>query len=132
LVDAKRLQEITMTSSIRIDPDKSLLFITDPQIGDVPEFVPGVPMLSTSSCIQVAYLMWQDGETDVTLGPAGDVDPGGPPAFDSQLDTPNRSVIVCNIYREIALSEPVRNTRTRVRIWLNRLRWPDRVIVGLD
>jgi hypothetical protein len=80
-----------MTSSIRIDPDKSLLFITDPQIGDVPEFVPGVPILSTSSCIQVAYLMWQDGETDVTLGPAGDVDPGGPPAFDSQLDTPNRS-----------------------------------------
>jgi hypothetical protein len=76
--------------------------------------------------------MWQDGETDVPLGPAGDVDPGGPPAFDSQLDTPNRSVIVCNIYREIALSEPVRNTRTRVRIWLNRLRWPDRVIVGLD
>jgi hypothetical protein len=121
-----------MTSSIRIAPDNSLLFITDAQIGDVPEFVPGIPILSTSSCIQVTCLMWQEGETDVTLGPAAEVDPGGPPAFDSQMDTPNRRVIICNVYREVALSEAVRNTHTRVRIWLNRLREPDRVIVGLD
>jgi hypothetical protein len=121
-----------MTSSIRIAPDNSLLFISDPSMGDPPEFVPGVLILSTSSCIQVGCLMWQDGKTDVTLGPAGEVGPGGPPAFDSQLDTPNRSVVISNVYSEIALSEPVRNTRTRVRIWVNRLREPDRIIVGLD
>ena len=121
-----------MTSSIRIAPDNSLLFISDAEIADGPEFVHGVPILSTSSCIQVGCLMCQDGETDVTLGPAGEVNPGGPPAFDSELDTPNRRVTISNIYREVALSEPVRNTRTRVRIWVNRLREPDRIIVGLD
>jgi hypothetical protein len=68
----------------------------------------------------------------VTLGPGGEVDPGRPLAFDSQLDTPNRWVTISNVYREIALKEPVRTTRTRVRIWVNRLREPDRIIVGPD
>jgi hypothetical protein len=76
-----------MSKSVRNAPPNSLIFISDPDLGVIPEFIPGVPILSTASCISVAYLMWQDGETNVTLGPASEVDPGHPPAFDGNLET---------------------------------------------
>jgi hypothetical protein len=121
-----------MSSSKRIAPLNSLVFISDPDFGVVPEFVPGIPILSTPSCISVGYLMWQDGLTDVTLGLAHDVDPGQPPAFDGNLETPNRAVVVLTLDDPLVLRQPVRNARTRVRIWVNRLQQADQVIVGVE
>jgi hypothetical protein len=132
LAKAEWIEEVNHTSAIKIAPPNSLLFISASDIADAPELVLGVPILSTSSCISVGCLMWQDGETDVMLGAAAEVGPQHAPAFDSQLDTPNRRVIISKVYSEIALTEPICNTRTRVRIWVNRLPGSDRIIVGLN
>ncbi len=72
-----------------------------------------------------------DGETEVTLGSADDVDPGQSPAFDATLDTPNRAVVVWTVENETVLSAPVPDTETRVRIWVNHPTEPDRIIIGL-
>lgn len=48
---------------------------------------------STRFCIAVGCLMEQDGPTRVTLGPEREVNPGGPPAFDQVIETPNRTVL---------------------------------------
>jgi hypothetical protein len=121
-----------MAITVRIAPTNSLLFISDRNGGIGPEFLAGRLILSTSSCISVGCLMWQDGETEVTLGLAREVDPGVVAAFDGPLETPNRVVVVWTVEGEIVLKASVPATRTRVRIWVNRPAEPDRVVVGLE
>jgi hypothetical protein len=65
------------------------------------------------------------------LGPATELNPGEPPAFDGMVDTPNRAVVVSTVQRETVLETRVPDTRTRVRIWVDEPVEPDKVIVGL-
>jgi hypothetical protein len=120
-----------MAKFARVAPPNSLLFISDSSDGLGPEFIPGQLILSSPSCISVGCFMWQDGQTDVTLGDAHEVDPGGSAAFDGLLDTSSRAVVVWTVERETIFDTPVPNSRTRVRIWVNRPVEPDKVIIGL-
>jgi len=121
-----------MIKSIRIAPSNSLLFISDPNGGEAPDPVRGALVLSTPSCISVACLMWQDGETEVSLGSDVGVHENWIVAFDGMLETPNRSVVVSTVEGNAVLEAHVPGTRTRVRIWLNRLSEPDRVAIELQ
>jgi hypothetical protein len=120
-----------MRTTIKISPPNSLLFISDPAGGTVPEFVPGKLILSTTSCVSFGCYPEQDGMTEVTLGDAQQVDPGEPPAFDSDLDTPSHAIVVLTVERQTVLESKLRSARTRVRIWVNDLRWPNKVTIGL-
>jgi hypothetical protein len=73
-----------------------------------------------------------DGETAITLGAAGEVDPGGVPAFDGLLETPNRAVVVSTAEKEPVLEMKAHGSHTPVRVWTNHPTEPDRVIVGID
>jgi len=64
--------------------------------------------------------MFADGETEVTLGPADEVNPGELPAFDADLETPNKAVVVWTVERETVLETTVPTSQTRVRIWVTR------------
>jgi hypothetical protein len=75
--------------------------------------------------------MFLDGETEVTVGTAEEVSPGGSPAFDADLETPHRAVVVWTVEDERILEVPVPSTQTRVRVWVNHSVEPDKVIVGL-
>jgi len=120
-----------MHSSTRIAPPNSLVFISDPNRGVGPEFVADQLILSTPSQISVGCLMSDDGETEVTLGLASEVDPGTSPAFDAPLETPNRAVVITTSEKEMVLSAKVPNVKTRIRIWVNDPKEPDVVIIGL-
>lgn len=119
-----------MQRSIRVAPPNSLLFVSDSNGGKVPDFLPERLVLATPSCISVGCLTFADGETEVTLGPAIEVNPGKSPAFDGDLETPNRAVAVSTVEREKLLEERVPFENTRVRIWVNHPTEPDKVIVG--
>jgi hypothetical protein len=121
-----------MSISTKVAPPNSLLFISDPDGGVAPEPVSGAQILSTPSCISVACLMFQDGETEVTLGPAREVDPGSFAAFDRLLETPNRTVVVSTVDGDTVLEARVPRSMTRVRIWVNRPKEPDQVVIGLE
>ena len=121
-----------MNISTRFSPPNSLLFISDPNGGKAPTPVRGPLILSTPSCISVGCYPEQDGPTEVILGKAQEVDPGGNPAFHGDLETPNRAVVVSTAERETVLEAKGPETRTHVRIWINHPRWPDKVIVGLQ
>jgi hypothetical protein len=83
-----------MPTSIRIAPPYSLLFISDQDGGKTPEITRGGPRIwSTASCIAVGCLAFMDGETEVTLGVATDVDPGVQPTFDGLLETPRQALL---------------------------------------
>ena len=83
---------------------------------------------STPSCIAVGCLMYQDGETKVTLGHQHRND--GRPAFDGYLDTPHRKVAVWTIEWDMVLETSVPTTRTRIRVWTNHPTEPDDIGVG--
>ena len=121
-----------MYSSKTIRPVNSLLFVSDPSGGVVPEWIRGAMVLSTPSCISVGCHPEQDGPTEVILGPADEVDPGDQPVIDGDLETPGRVVVISTVERKSVLEARVPDTQTRVRIWLNHPRWPDKVVVGLE
>ena len=97
-----------MRHSIMISPPNSLLFISDPDGGTAPQITRGPRMWATPSCIAVGCLAFMDGETAVTLGTACEVDPGGIPAFEGLLETPNRAVVVSTVEKEAILEMKAR------------------------
>jgi len=79
-------------SSLKIAPANSLLFVSDVDGGRPPEPIRGSQILTTDSCLSIACYPSIDGETEVTLGPSSEVNPGTAPAFDGELDTPSRRI----------------------------------------
>ena len=121
---------IDMPVARKIWPVNSLIFISDPSGGMVPEWIRDALILSTPSCISVGCYPEQDGPTEVILGKAQEVDPGFRPAFEGDLATPSRAVVVSTVDRDTVLESKVPDMRTRVRIWISHPRWPDKIIVG--
>jgi hypothetical protein len=121
-----------MAVSIRIAPPHSMVFVSDHRYGDVPEITREARIWATSSCIAIGCLSFMDGETEIVLGRLDDVDPGGSPALDQELETPFRTVVVSTSEGDILLSTPVTNLTTHVRVWTNRASEPDKVVVGVD
>ncbi|MBX9776849.1 MAG: hypothetical protein K2Y71_20920 [Xanthobacteraceae bacterium] len=117
---------------MKITPPYSLIFISDPEGGTTPECSPPAPYWATPSCIAVGCLMYQDGDTQVTLGQAREMNLPGRPIFDGLLDTPNRKVNVETAEGELVLQADVSKKITRVRIWTNARSEPDRIVIGLE
>jgi hypothetical protein len=117
--------------SIKIAPPNSILLIADRSGGVVPSITRGQRIWSTPSCIVFGCLAFMDGETDVTLGVATDVDPGTPPAFEGLLETPNLSVVVSTVEWKTVLWAQVLSKKTWIRIWTNRSQEPDKVVIGI-
>jgi hypothetical protein len=121
-----------MSSSAKIAPINSLIFISDSRQGQVPYPVRGAMILSTSSCISVGCYPEPDGPTEIVLGKLDEVDPGAAAAFDGDLDTPNGHITISTVDRKTILDAAVPEKRTHVRIWLSHPRWPERVIIGWE
>ena len=121
-----------MTVQVRVAPSNSLIFISD-----TAEFWPtynvdATPIVANDKCVSVVCLMWQDGETDVTLGLAAALGAQtAAPDFDGFIETPSYKVMVSTVEHDVILTCDVPETRTRVRIWLNRPKEPDDVVIGL-
>jgi hypothetical protein len=120
-----------MVHTVKIAPPYSLIFVSDPEGGTAPECSPPAPYWATPSCIAVACLMYQDGDTEVSLGQAREVNPAKPPIFDGLLETPNRKVNIETAEGELVLQSDVPTESTRVRIWTNARREPDKILIGL-
>lgn len=119
-----------LRQTIKIAPPNSLIFVSDID-GDEPvDFTSMKTIMWNSTCVAVVCLAFMDGQTEVTIGVAKEVEPGWTPAFDDYLETPKQSVIVSTSEREILLECPVQTKRTRIRIWINHEKEPDRVAIG--
>lgn len=99
---------------------------------NVPEWNPGAAFVATDSCILFACLADMDGETELTLGVASDVDPGRCPIFEGKLKTPNYKIVLETVEGDPVLNAKTERQETVVRIWSNRMKEPDKVIVGID
>jgi hypothetical protein len=122
------------TTSITLAPPNSLIFIEGARGGLVPDpnrIALEAGIISTDTCIAVCCLCADDGPTKIKMGEAREVDPGERPAFDGILATPTRTVAVTTVEVDRVLVSNVPALRTRIRIWTNRQREPDNVVIGL-
>lgn len=89
-------------------------------------------IVSTEDCINVSALPWNEGETAITLARFEELPTqAAPPNFDGVLNTPEYRVDLFDANIPEILSVKVPDTRTRVRVWMNRPLCPDEVIVAL-
>jgi hypothetical protein len=120
-----------MSLSFTMAPVNSLIGISGLQKGAVPD--PPLPdgITATETCILVCYSEVIGG-TKITLGQASDVNPGYAPAFDGQLATASRVVRVVAVDWKPVLETPVSAQLTRIRIWKNKVRFADKIIIGAE
>jgi hypothetical protein len=121
-----------MTIKKSVSPVNSLLFLSDPDGGQPPVPVWGAQIQSTPSCISFICFPEQDGPTEITLGAKHEVDPGTSPAFEGDLETPHRAVIVSTVDQKTVMRMDVPGMRTHLCIWLSHPRWPEKIWIGLD
>ena len=119
-----------MSVSARIAPPNSLLLVSDERGGEIPQSQAGALLTFTSSCIAIGSLCEIDGETEITLGQADEVDPGGEPHFEGSLETPTRRLAVRTVLGDTVLEVWVPDLRTSLRIWVNDSAEPDKIVVG--
>jgi hypothetical protein len=121
-----------MHRSAKIAPSNSIIFVSGPDGGEPPVPVRGPMILTTPSCISVGCYPQNDGETEIVLGPIGEVDPGDVYSFTGTLETPNRTLVVSTVEEETILEVRVPETKTNLRIWLSHPEWPEKVIIGFE
>lgn len=119
-------------NSIKIAPANSMIFISDKTAQVAPEITRDRSIWWTRECVAVGCLPFMDGETEIVMGLSHLVDPGGKPAFDQMIRTPSGLITVSMVAEETGLEQPVQSDLTRVRIWTNDPRMPDRVIIGIN
>lgn len=119
-----------MTSHASLSLPNGLLFVSDVAGGDVPEFVPGEPILATGTVVAIGCLPPMDGETRVTLGPRSDVAPERAPAFSGAVATPSRKLVVSTVEEPNVIERDVPDVVTKLTIWTNRPVEPDEIVVG--
>jgi hypothetical protein len=121
-----------MIKSMRRRPPYSQVVIVDPSIqAQVPEWTKGASVVSTDTCILFACLAEMDGETEFTLGDVKEVAPGTHPAFEGTLKTPSRRIALETVEGTSLLQMQTQQQETIVRIWANKAKEPDKVVVGI-
>jgi len=116
---------------ITIAPLNSLLFLSDPDLGEAPTPEWGAQVLSTPSCVSFACFPEQDGPTEISLGTRSEVDPGTAPVFEGDLETSHRAVVITTVDLKTVVRMDVPDSRTHVCIWYSHPRWPDKIAIGL-
>ena len=121
-----------MVATIKIAPVNSLLFLSDPDGGTPPEPVWGAQILTTPSCISFMCFPEVDGPTEISLGGRNEVDPGTPPTFEGDLETPHRAVVIMTVDLKTVLKMDVPGGQTHVCLWYSHPRWPEKIAIGLS
>jgi hypothetical protein len=125
---------MAMTETVRVAPVNSQVVIVDPKNRkvEVPEYQESVPFVATSSCILFYCYPEVDGETEISLGRASDLDPGIAPVFDGHLLTPSRILAIETVYGDTILQIPTFSAQTKFRIWSDEIKWPTKIWVGIE
>jgi hypothetical protein len=120
-----------MATSLKIAPPYSIVLINDPSGGVVPAFARDTLVMATASCIAVTCWPEVDGKTEFVMGDAKDVAPGSRPAFEGRVKTPSQRIILETVERKTLLEMPTSQQSTKVQIWTNRPKDPDKIIIGI-
>jgi len=117
-------------NSVIFSPSNSIVFISDNLQSPAPEHRYGELISRGEFCVSVGCYPEIDGPTEFVLGKAADVVVDAQPSFDGTIETPTRSLIIATVLDEVLLAGKVIDPKTRIRVWVDHPRWPQRVVVG--
>ncbi len=123
-----------MTQTIKVAPPNSFVLICDVQGGIVPDpdaIAEAASISATNSCVTVCCLAEMDGETEIKLGPADEVWLDNRPAFEGTIETPTHTVAVFTTEWTKLLEINVSSESSQLKIWTNRSREPDKIVIGV-
>jgi hypothetical protein len=110
------------------------LFIRDSKISDIPDtdFGDGASVYSIPTCIMIVCLVDCEGETNITIGEVGQVEPNNKLLFDGTLETPSRRLMLEIVPGETILEIDVPSPANQICIWTDgRHRCAETVAIGL-
>lgn len=117
---------------ISVAPEYLSFYIAGVDDITVPLDHDGIGVVASHQCINVSCLYWNEGDTTIALGSFEELPPRAePPRFDGMLDAPEYRVVLSDANMPEILSIEVPGAKTRVRIWMNRPRYPDDVVIAL-
>ncbi|MBW9063183.1 hypothetical protein JNB71_07620 [Rhizobium herbae] len=115
---------------LSIAPEYLSFYVAGRRNVDIPLHMDRKGVLSSDDCINIPALYWNDGDTNVTLGPASEVTGTRAPDFDGILNTPNNEPILFDaIEPEFAIAQ-VPSAKTRIRIWIDHPTEPENVVIA--
>jgi hypothetical protein len=123
-----------MTKSIKTEPPHPFVILTEAmKTAELPAKYPTESgFAATASCIY-APCDPADGDVTITIGPAQRPSARCPLLlFDGVVATPKKMLRVWTSEWELLLEETAPAIRTRVRVWGNRPRLPDEIVIGLS
>jgi hypothetical protein len=120
-----------MTKTARVRVLNSLLYIKDASSQDLPEVTGEGAVSATPSCVAVSCLPDCDGETEIMIGPAQNVERAPRLIFSGTLETPSGTLMVETVLRQTILQVPVVERATHVVISTSGDDAADRVVVAL-
>jgi hypothetical protein len=119
--------------SLKIAVPNGLLFVRDSKASDIPDtdFGDGASVYSIPTCIMVVCLVDSEGETDITVGEASQIEPSNKLLFEGALETPSRKLVLEIVPGETVLEVDVPSATNRIRIWTDgRHRCAETVVIG--
>lgn len=123
---------MTLQKFIRLAPPNSIFFFEDAVGGRSPELDDQeIRIWASQSTLIVGCLANMDGDTDLTVSDSEADALGELPRFQCIIDTPSRVLQVTTSELKLLMEFTVAGSRTRVRVWTNRLQEPDRIVVVL-
>ncbi|WP_421724228.1 hypothetical protein [Bauldia sp.] len=120
--------------STKVPVLNALVYFRDPASNDDPE-IDGKKrprIWATSSCVAAGCLPDSEGDTEIVMGPSGDVTPDKQLLFDGSLETPSRRLIAELVVDREILRVEVPNTITHLQIWTDGTNASERITVGID
>ncbi|MDJ0514338.1 MAG: hypothetical protein QNJ62_12935 [Methyloceanibacter sp.] len=127
-----------MIQRVRIAPEYSILFVAGPEDNVLVPLCDkqDITIWSTETCIVFGCFAEIDGDTEVTLAPAAELQAGSVQRpdcvlrFDGELETPERELEVTTAADEVVMDTSVQSALTRVRIWSDHPKEPEHVFIG--
>lgn len=119
-----------MKTSIRYAPVNSIFFFEDSQGGEAPAIDDReIRIWASDTSVIVGCLMWQDGETDLTVSTSFNDAPSGNPQYECELATPSKMLSVVTSGNEVLMQVEVPRMATRMQVWTNHISEPDKIFV---
>jgi hypothetical protein len=116
---------------VKTAPPNSLILISDLDSDYIPRTM-GNPLVSaTNTCVAVGCLSEDDDPTELMLVSLEEVDRTDQPVYEGMLQTPLRHVIIYSVLGQSLLETPVQQELTKIKIWVNHVREPDKIMVGV-
>lgn len=120
-----------MLSSRLLAPPNSMVLLLDPGCIEIPSQWSGQGIIATQHCVMIGCRCELDGATEFLLGDLAEMHESTAAVFEGLVNTPSKRVNLVSALNEVILEAPVSSTQTRVHIWCNDSREPDRIAIGI-